>query len=252
MIMSTMLFQTKDVSAATSTLVKETVSGWKFDPDGIETGTPLKLSINGNQVFCLDPFTNYGTSYTNVGNSFEEYSASLRNPISNDMIKRLSLITYYGTKVSGRTSQDWFSITQALIWKEITGTSRHYIFSNTAPNKATLESKFAEILADVENYYVKPSFSNTINPLKVGESITLTDTNGVLDGYVVSAISEGLTYTKSGNTLTVTAVKYDADPYIDFKRNIPAEMTKSSIAWSCTGRQLIGELYILDPLTYYR
>ncbi len=53
----------------------------------------------------------------------------------------------------------------------------------------------------------KPSFDGNVIALKVGESVTLTDANGVLGEYSVSSSSGALSVSVNGNTLSVTANK---------------------------------------------
>lgn len=75
--------------------------------------------------------------------------------------KRLSLIAYYGTKVAGRTSQDWYAITQGLLWREIHDrTDLQFVTCKTAPTYQDQQRCWNEILADVDRYYVMPSFAS--------------------------------------------------------------------------------------------
>lgn len=53
----------------------------------------------------------------------------------------------------------------------------------------------------------KPSFDGNVIALKVGESVTLTDANGVLGEYSVSSSSGALSVSVNGNTLSITANK---------------------------------------------
>ena len=53
----------------------------------------------------------------------------------------------------------------------------------------------------------KPSFDGNVIALKVGESVTLTDVNGVLGEYSVSSSSGALSVSVNGNTLSITANK---------------------------------------------
>lgn len=72
-----------------------------------------ELLVNGEQVFCIDALTRFK-------NNVEMQSVSWSTVgISEEKAKELSLIAYFGTKVSGRTGKNWYAVTQGLIWKTI-------------------------------------------------------------------------------------------------------------------------------------
>lgn len=56
----------------------------------------------------------------------------------------------------------------------------------------------------VNSHYVKPSFNGQTITMKVGDKITLTDTNNVLSNYDV-IMSNNAEYQVNGNTITIRA-----------------------------------------------
>lgn len=93
---------------------------------------------------------------------------------------------------------DDYVATQFMIWEATGMRSESTSFSNYTTKKA-------EINARIKLFDKTPSFDRTPITLKVGETITLNDTNGVFNHYDWTSNSNGLTVAKNGNNLTITA-----------------------------------------------
>lgn len=92
-----------------------------------------------------------------------------------------------------------YGITQNIIWEEFEDT----LLSTQFPNYANRKN---EILTKVANHQVSPYFINQTVELNVGDSITLTDTNNVLEKYGnLLENSANLQIEKNSNTLKLTA-----------------------------------------------
>lgn len=110
---------------------------------------------------------------------------------------RLSLISYYGYQINPSPLN--YSVTQHVLWEEL----GDQLLTSTVPNYAGLKS---EILSKVSKHTAKPSFNGKSIELNVGDSITLTDSSGVLSNYQhLVENSANLKIEKSGNTLKLTA-----------------------------------------------
>ena len=138
----------------------------------------------------------------------------------------IALILTYGAPNNGDTSDEGIKATALAIWDmaagyyTATGTLRGHgsapFYSNTS---GTIRAKYDEILAKLQRHGKCPSFT-TRSKYDIGsaQTITLTydrtsglykgsatDTNGVLADFNFTSTITGLTFSKSGNTLNITA-----------------------------------------------
>ena len=109
-----------------------------------------------------------------------------------------------------------------------------------------------QIMDDVNDYYTKPSFDSNSYTLDIGESITLTDTKGILSKYNVKS-SDGLSVTKSGNKLTITATASAKDNSEIILSNVPSSKQGDSIMYwdGVAGHQKTAVFLVNDPTFAY-
>ena len=102
-----------DVHAATYlTSSKKHNDWWLAEPStGRRDSKEAELQVNGERAFCIDAFTKFKSG---VEMNVVDWSTV---GIKQSVAEELALIAYFGTKVEGRTSDDWYAITQGLIWK---------------------------------------------------------------------------------------------------------------------------------------
>lgn len=218
---------------------------WKMAyPDTEKTeGTEGYLLVNNEPVFCVDYHETFRSGKTVTQGSFSDIG------ISEEKAKKLGLIAYYGTKVPGRTDRDWYAITQGLLWRVIhEDNSLKYIRTNTTPNFASTQAAWNQILADVDRYYITPSFTNTTQSVDADRSLTLEDSNGVLNDMVVSN-NGGLDVSIQNNTLTIKGDPYAADEVtITLKKSIPANETGTSIVYTAPDCQSVASFKVENSL----
>ena len=110
---------------------------------------------------------------------------------------QLSLISYYGYQLDPTVLN--YAVTQNIIWEELGDT----LLSTTLPNYAAHKN---QIMEKVIKHNAKPSFNGQTVELNVGDSISLTDSAGVLSNYQhLIENSANLKVEKNGNTLKLTA-----------------------------------------------
>ena len=200
-------------------------------------------SYSGNIAYCIEPGTGQHTGDT-LTEKNEDYFNNLgsNGTISGDDIRlNIGRILQYG--YCGTISTSWKSqnsddadklshaiATQLLIWETIVG-ERDESFNHKSPGSydAILDQiqkghpLYSRIMAyynsmseSVQKHTKVPSFctessgSAKVNELKWDGSkyvTTLTDSNGVLGNYEFSANIDGVTFSKSGNKLTVSMTK---------------------------------------------
>ena len=200
-------------------------------------------SYSGNIAYCIEPGTGQHTGDTLIEKN-EDYFNNLgsNGTISGDDIRlNIGRILQYG--YCGSISTSWKSqnsgdadklshaiATQLLIWETIVG-ERDESFNHKSPGgyDAILDHiqkghpLYSRIMAyynnmsesvqkhtKVPSFCIKSSGSAKVNELKWDGSkyvTTLTDSNGVLGNYDFSANIDGVTFSKSGNKLSVSMTK---------------------------------------------
>nr|WP_243680772.1 thioester domain-containing protein [Lacticaseibacillus manihotivorans] len=178
-------------ASMTNVLATNWVTGWKLkafnNSSWTDNGIWMKQIDGGKQIaFCVE----HGVDLDMSGS---EYTPS---SYSNAKKERLAEIAYYG--YYSQPSAKNYAVTQMMVWEELGDT----LVSN--PYSAYVAEKKA-ILAKVSAHDKKPSFNGQQVTLAIGDSITLTDTNGRLAAFAQqTANTANLKITKSGNKLTLT------------------------------------------------
>lgn len=176
---------------------------------------------DGQPAFCIE----HGVSLSG-GSGFTPSELSISQK------DRLALIAYYGYQLN--PTPENYGITQAVMWQELGDT----LLTTNLPN---FNARRGEILAQVSQHSAKPSFNNQTIELNVGDSITLTDTAGVLSKYQhLASNTANLSVTKNGNTLTLTATaNYNETGKLEY--NIAGnENIGQSFVYEKTGQQKVA------------
>lgn len=173
-------------------MVKENKSTHSY-----QTARFFRRQIDGKAAFCLQPFKyfNADTSYSKITNT---------NSFSNEQIDRINKIAYYGYEYDYRTNPQFYAITQMMIWK-ITNQTDNFYFTNglNGPAIYPYEDEIAKINYLVDHHNDTPSFNNNEYNLVVGENITITDTNNILNNFTTNSDI----VTINGNNLTIKALQ---------------------------------------------
>lgn len=192
------------------------------------------LLINGAPVFCLDPSQ---LVFDGVGGYTEsDFPTNLRS--------QMNLIGLHGYFEHGQTS-DWYMASQFMIWE-----LRGWTINTT--NLVNYASMKAEIQNRINHHYDKPNFVNIPSSITVGQTITLTDTNNVLERFDITPVA-GVIFNKNGNQLSITA-SIDAPDSISIYMESYAQGngTKSSVVYRIPGmpNQVVGMFNYKDPTPY--
>ena len=183
----------------------------KIKPDGYvkyQQARFLRRSEDNKFVYCLQPYTDIDNNLPYYDVIRSDYATVLN--LTEEQWNRISLLAYYGYDYDDNgydhNAQKWYVITQVLIWRTTNPESR-IVFTDTL-NGNINESKFASEIAELEslvsNHYKRPSFNSDNLTIPLGQSVTLTDSNNVLQYFRVSS-TENATATISGNNLIVTS-----------------------------------------------
>lgn len=196
-----------------------------------QQGQFIRRSEDNAFVYCLQPFVTIDNNYIyNIAR--EDYEVYLN--MTKEQWNRISLLAYYGYGYGNHNSQKWYAITQVLIWRTAEPNSDIY-FTNTlngTRNDSLFASEIQEIENLVANHYKIPNFNTSDITIPLGNTITLNDSNGVLNNFKVSNQSN-VSANISGNSLSITATgvgnaeitltksdsKYNSPPIVYFKEN---------------------------------
>ena len=185
------------------------------------------LKMDGEVVFCIEP----GVA-AQAGEGYNPMDLPLN--ISTQMT-RIGAIGY-----NPNPTHERYVTAQGYIW-ELMGASFSTSYDGYGGMKGQIDT-------DISNYFVKPSFSDQTITVKVGEPITLTDTNNVLPEFVEDVSVGGLNLSKNGNQLTISASVNSAD-------QARVEMWKgktqgTSIAYQKEGSQTTAKFLLKDPAKF--
>ncbi len=201
-------------------------------------------SYNGQIAYCIEPGVDQdsGDTLTSTDESYwDNYPASSNVTIPPETIKTLlGRVLTYG--YHGNISQDWMTgnasdadslsyaiATQMLVWEVVVG-ERDANFDHVDPSaygkgavmdyigasnplRSQIMSYYNQIIENIKTHNVMPSFcapsrdyTRAYELEQDGSeyTLTLTDSNGVLDNYAFSADVPGISFSKSGNRLTIT------------------------------------------------
>ena len=188
------------------------------------------IYADGEIAFCVQPgvLIAEGASYTISDFNWKDF-------------RKLEDIAYVGWHLSDKTDEDYLA-TQFMIWEALGATINSTSYSSYGSKKASIQNKMNLI------FNIDPSFmENDSFDIKVGESITLTDTNGVFSYYSQTSKSEGITVSKSGNKLTITASN-DAPENATVKYQlVKKEYVGTSMLYSSSNSQDVVPLKVSDP-----
>lgn len=246
----------------------ELMNGWStFNTDYVTV--KAIGDYEGDSCYCIEPGVSLytGDKLSKEAESFwDNYPSKYNKTIDPDTIKvYLGRIMQYG--YTGKNSVDWVSTnsekaddcanhlaTQLLVWETVIGerdenfnhvdaakSGKHNIkeiISSKHPLRSKILSHYSRIEKSVKQHTTVPSFaSRSKSKAKSIElkwngknySTTINDTNGVLSNYDFSG--SGLTFSKSGNSLTITAEKAPKDDVL-ITVNKKNSQRKAVITWT--------------------
>lgn len=246
----------------------ELMNGWStFNTDYVTV--KAIGDYEGDSCYCIEPGVSLytGDKLSKEAESFwDNYPSKYNKTIDPDTIKvYLGRIMQYG--YTGKNSVDWVSTnsskaddcanhlaTQLLVWETVIGerdenfnhvdATKHgkhnikEIISSKHPLRSKIFSHYSRIEKSVKQHTTVPSFasrskskSRSIELKWNGKnySTTINDTNGVLSNYDFSG--SGLTFSKSGNSLTITAEKAPKDDVL-ITVNKKNSQRKAVITWT--------------------
>ena len=181
----------------------------KKDSDGTihyQQLTMIARKGDNQFVYCIEPGTPLDPNETYTG---QDYDQSYVTKMTPEQWRRIQLLAYYGYGYSdSEVNHDdikWYSVTQFMIWKTVPHGMDIYFTDTLNGNRITrYTSEMEEMERLVANHQKLPYFGSNSFDMVVGNTLKLTDSNGILSTYAVSDNSLVST-SKSGNDLYITA-----------------------------------------------
>lgn len=205
----------------------------------------LTRNSDGHYAYCVQPWLELGEGDLYDSNSSNQ--AEILG-VSSDTWRRISLIAYYGYGYIGHTDERWYGITQLMIWKTVDPTG-DFFFTYTLNGNRDYRYDWMkdEIETLIANHYVRPEFNVSNISLSIGESITLTDTNSILDNYTLSS-NGNVTATKNGNNVVITANNV-GEGLITLTKNLSEEGTDNvTVLYNYLDKQKVISRGLVDPV----
>ena len=204
---------------------------------GVHDIGKITVRTNGKEelAFCIEPdvIIPLGDNSGYVGKDRTDISArteqiaTLWNTVSDD-------IWYY-------------RVAQTMIWEQVNGIQ---IYSIDGLSDSEYQNIKAKINQAVDNYNKKPSFDGQTVTVKLGDSVTLTDTKNVdLTKFNKQILnSADINYSFSGNNLSITPTKDSKDTGSLFLAK--TDLSGTSVVYQKSGSQTLLVAKITDPNSF--
>ena len=166
-------------------------------PDRVRLFYAERFTMNGDTAYCIEPGVAINTS---VYSSTTDWSIT---GFSDEVKNYIKLVAYYGYDYPNHQTMRYYFAAQELIWEKVSGRAVGWIYGEDRYGpQMDIETEKNNILTLMESHSKRPSFDDEIYNLSIGESLSITDENGVLSQYKVYSSNLG-DVSINGNTLTV-------------------------------------------------
>ena len=216
--------------------------GFYYDAQssGGHIGQMSKLTMDGEDVFCLEP--------TKLFFDGEYTPSNINTELSLDVQEEIELIHHYGYVLNGKGDKNR-AYTQIAIW-EVLGASSIKIGSSFGANnlRSDYENWLSNVKSRINKFLNVPSWDKSSISAKVGDTISL-DGEGKIEGsYVVKYNGHDISTDNGKIIIKVTDKSQNGN--IEFKKNPPQyDKTKGvSLVFKKSGSQKVGQIkFAVDP-----
>lgn len=206
------LFPTMNVKAANYNDMIIERSQWTNDYITKQKGSTHKyqrISVmtrksDGQFVYCIEPGVSVDPNAVYTG---QDYNQSVAAKMTMEQWERVELLAYFGYGYDNHTDLKWYTVTQYLIWQTAPNGYDIYFTDKLNGNKITkYTNEINELNKLVNEHYKVPSFVTSDYEMNIGDTLSLTDTNNVLNQFEVSSTGK-VNASISGNTLNINATE---------------------------------------------
>ena len=168
------------------------------------------LTIDGNVVFCLEPYALFTTKHDYPVNNAKW------GDLSEYQRQAIWELNYYGYSYPGHQTDRYYVATQLLMWEVVDRWYEPFEADGVTP--LDVSSEVNEINWLRSQPQGRPSFNNQTVKMGLNTPVTLTDSKGTLGNYSIHG-GKGISASVSGNNLTVAITSEDYDHSITFSRS---------------------------------
>ncbi|EGO8899572.1 LPXTG cell wall anchor domain-containing protein [Enterococcus faecalis] len=185
------------------------------------------LYIDGKLAYCVEP----GVVFVPGAGFTQQTTFNGMTPIQREAI---NTVMNFGAKQGD--SGEYIFATNMYIWEKL-----GWSVSTSLPGYANYKQ---QIENNIANFRIKPSFHKKTYNVKVGETLKITDTNGVLNNFSIKN-NLNAKVEKKGNVLEITPNANSKNGDLDLFRN--TFYTDSQLFWVKPGSQAVSTGGVGDP-----
>lgn len=209
--------------------------------------TMITRKSDNQFVYCIEPGTGLDVNSTYTGYDSNQFNVA---NMTQAQWRRIQLLAYYGYGYSdsevNHTDLKWYSVTQFMIWKTVPHGMDIYFTDTLDGNRITrYTSEMAEMEALLEKHYTTPDFGSTSFDMVIGNTLKLTDKNGVISKYATTN-NDFVTTSKSGNDLYITAKNVGNTSLTLTKKDV--KYSHPTIVYVKAGTQDVVQVGSYDPI----
>lgn len=209
--------------------------------DGYFFGRLYFYNAGGQLAYCVEPHVVFESGHKS------SITLDAYNKLSDSIKNRVQLIDYYAKTLGAETNSTIRATAQFMIWEAVHERFKVANMNFTNYSHETYNQIAGQINEMIDNHYLVPSFNQSSHQLKVGQSITLSDTNQVLDKYqLVSTDPSVVSVAQNQNSITLTAHK-SGSAVIKGKKVAP-KYIGTSLVFLGGSSQDIGVFYLTDAI----
>lgn len=189
----------------------------------------FKMNLNNRYAFCVESgiWTNTGVEYTP-----QEFDSPTKD--------YLSKIAYYGYTKTSRTNYD-YAVTQLMIWEHL----GDKLISTNVPN---YQKRKTEIISMIKNHNVVPSWDSETVVIDADTTLTLNDSNNVVNKFRVVNNTTNANINIKNNTITINASSNSKDGEIIFNKFSNNEIG-ASIVYKRPNTQSLVEFHLEENIS---
>ena len=173
---------TVKAAANDSQFTKQVIDGAYYYQKDKDTGKTMtghanRFYLNGKLSYCIEPLVQI-TDHTY--NSTTDWSVVGLTDEQEDYIEKVG---YFGYEYPGHQTDRYYMAAQQLIWEKARNVETKYTTERGGGSEIDLSKEKNEILSLVNNYNSLPSFASKSIEANMGDEVSLTDTNNVLNQF---------------------------------------------------------------------
>lgn len=213
-----------------------------LDTGEIMTGRANIFYMNNQIAYCIEPLVQI------TDDTYSSTSDWSVIDLTEDQIDFIEKVGYFGYEYEGHQTERYYMATQELIWESVKNVDAKYTTERGGGEEIDLTAEKEEILSLVESYDLLPSFANSTIESVVGDEITLSDENGVLEQYDIEY--DGV------NVVTINDDQLIIDLNDDFVGEETIKFVKNNydnqvnLIYYQESSQTLATLRISNPMTF--